>query len=84
VSAPNWRASALRYQRENAELRAKLAAAEADAGRYRWLKARRFAADFEYGDAKQCVVVIAWPESVGVSVNFDADIDAATRKEPQP
>lgn len=54
-----------------------------DALRYRFLRDRRFCADFEYGERKEPVIVISWPANVGVSGNFDADIDAALAKETE-
>ena len=50
--------------------------------RYMWLKERRFCADFEYGDKRECVIVIHWPSTVGVSGNFDLDLDEAMKAKP--
>ena len=48
-----------------------------DADRYRWLRDRYAAADFQWGEHRECVLVFEWPEECSVSGNCDATIDAA-------
>ena len=50
---------------------------EKDAARYRWLKKKLIAADFNYNDSGESVLIFQWPKDCGVSGNCDAMIDAA-------
>lgn len=53
-----------------------------DAERYRWLRDRYAAADFQWGEHNECVLVFEWPEECSVSGSCDATIDAAMLKTP--
>jgi len=48
-----------------------------DAARYRWLRERLMAADFDWQDSGECALVFAWPKDCAVSGNCDATIDGA-------
>lgn len=49
----------------------------ADANRYRWLRDRLIAADFDWNETGQSVLIFEWPENVSVGGNCDMNIDAA-------
>ena len=53
-----------------------------DAARYRWLRERMLAADFDWNDSGECALVFAWPKDCAVSGNCDATLDAAMLKTP--
>lgn len=53
-----------------------------DAARYRWLRDRLMAADFDWQGSGDCALVFAWPKECAVSGNCDATIDAAMLKAP--
>lgn len=53
-----------------------------DAQRYRWLRGRLLAADFEWGDPAVPVLVFSWPADVGVGGDCDMNIDAAMKEQP--
>lgn len=53
-----------------------------DAARYRWLRKRVLAADFDWQDSGECALVFKWPEDCAVSGDLDATIDAAMLKTP--
>jgi hypothetical protein len=48
-----------------------------DAARYRWLKARLYAADFAYGEPAVCALIFEAPDDILVSADLDETIDAA-------
>lgn len=50
-----------------------------DAGRYRWLRERLMAADFDWQESGECALVFAWPKDCAVSGNCDATIDGAMK-----
>lgn len=51
--------------------------AEQDAKRYRWLEGRCLAADFDYGERHESVIVFRWPKDARIGANLTAAIDAA-------
>ena len=53
-----------------------------DAARYRWLRERLMAADFDWQERGECALVFVWPKDCAVSGNCDATIDAAMLKTP--
>lgn len=53
---------------------------EKDAARYRWLRERLMAADFDWQESGECALVFAWPKDCAVSGNCDATIDGAMLK----
>lgn len=55
---------------------------EKDAARYRWLRERLLAADFDWNGSGECALVFTWPKDCAVSGNCDAMIDAAMLKTP--
>lgn len=55
-----------------------------DAMRYRWLRKRLMAADFDWQDSGECALVFSWPKECAVSGNCDATIDAAMLVTPNP
>lgn len=57
--------------------RSRAAELEADAERYRFLRHRYMAADFDWGDLHESVLIFAWPATATVSASCDATIDAA-------
>jgi len=62
------------------EAHPRLDAAANDAERYRWLRERLMAADFDWQDSGECALVFAWPKDCAVSGNCDATIDGAMLK----
>lgn len=48
-----------------------------DGERYRWLRDRLMAADFDWQESGECALVFAWPKDCAVSGNCDATIDGA-------
>ena len=48
-----------------------------EAARYRWLRDRMMAADFDWQESGDCALVFEWPKECAVSGNCDATIDAA-------
>lgn len=58
------------------ELEQRLAAAEKDAERYRWLKPRYFSVDWAYGSPPESVITFKIHD-MPVSADIDATIDAA-------
>lgn len=69
----------LAYEQEIDTLRARLAACERDAARYRWLKERFLGAHFGYEGTvpPSCVLTFKVPDTMRVSGNLDVTIDAA-------
>jgi len=62
---------------ENAKLLANLDAAEKDAARYQWLKARLLGVDWAFGDPSESVMLFTIPNTMRVSGNLDATLDTA-------
>lgn len=60
-----------------ADLEQQVAALRVDAERYRWLRTRIIAADFDYDNSGEAAIVFSWPDKCSVSANIDASIDAA-------
>lgn len=56
---------------------AEIAALKADAARYRYLSPRLLAAEFDWNETDECVLIFSWPRNVGVGGNCDMNIDAA-------
>jgi hypothetical protein len=52
-------------------------AMEVNAKRYEFLRDRLLAADFDWNESGQCVLVFKWPENVAVSADCDDNIDRA-------
>lgn len=50
-----------------------------DAARYRWLRARLIAADFDYAGEGISALVFELPQGCAVSADCDATIDEAMR-----
>lgn len=50
-----------------------------DAARYRWLRDRLLAADFDYADEGITALVFEFPHGCAVSADCDATIDAAMK-----
>jgi hypothetical protein len=48
-----------------------------NAKRYEFLRDRLLAADFDWNESGQCVLVFKWPENVAVSADCDDNIDRA-------
>lgn len=49
----------------------------ADAARYRFLRDRLLAADFDWNETGESVLVFKWPRDVGIGGDCDQNIDAA-------
>jgi len=58
-------------------LKANLDAAEKDAARYQWLKARLLGVDWAFGDPSESVMLFTIPNTMRVSGNLDATLDTA-------
>jgi HD superfamily phosphodiesterase len=65
-----------------AALRAELDALRRDAERYRWLRERLLAADFDYNGEGVEALVFELPGNTAVSADCDANIDAAMKETP--
>jgi hypothetical protein len=50
-----------------------------DAARYRWLRERLLAADFDYGDPPTCAIVFRWPSWAHIGADLDSAIDEASK-----
>jgi hypothetical protein len=48
-----------------------------DAARYRFLRDRLLAADFDWNESGECVLVFRWPSTARVSADCDATVDEA-------
>ena len=62
------------------EAHPRLDAAANDAERYRWLRERLMAADFDWQVSGECALIFSWPKDCAVSGNCDATIDGAMLK----
>jgi len=60
-----------------ADLVAEIDALRIDAERYRYLRDRLVAADFDWNETGDCVLIFDWPKNVPVGGNCDMNIDAA-------
>lgn len=55
---------------------------KADAKRYRFLASRLIAADFDWGDSHESVLIISWPDNSSIGVDLDTSIDEAIKTNP--
>ena len=60
-----------------ADLVAEIDALRIDTERYRYLRDRLVAADFDWNETGDCVLIFDWPKNVPVGGNCDMNIDAA-------
>ena len=60
-----------------ADMQAEIDARRIDAERYRYLRERLVAADFDWNETGDCVLIFDWPNTVPVGGNCDMNIDAA-------
>ena len=62
---------------ENDALAAEVERLRKNSERYEWLAPRLLAADFDWNESGECVLIFSWPATVGVGGNCDQNIDAA-------
>ena len=60
-----------------ADMQAEIAALRLDAERYRYLRNRLVAADFDWNETGDCVLIFDFPKNVSIGGNCDINIDAA-------
>lgn len=65
------------YVRHVDSLQAEVAALRRDADRYRWLRTRMLAADFDYGGDGTQVLIFEMPSAFAASADCDMTIDDA-------
>ena len=66
-----------------ADMQAEIDALRIDAERYRYLRDRLVAADFDWNETGDCVLIFNWPKNVSVGGDCDKNIDAAMLAEAQ-